>query len=345
MRHSCFALVCFALAGCATSDPARRDPVVTGAIPETVAVEAPSSLLFELPAEMGVVAQVRERAYANGFRQEIALKGGERGENVVDISIEGPAGGAGALQVSRPSEGGVRGEIIARFPGVAMRIVTKPMSNAAGPFGLAIGKAADGTRCVFAWQWIDDMRAPGGGGAAGFASLVSSRAAPASVRVRLCRRNVTVDELAGLVQQMRSAGPAAVDRVLAGGARASSAGLAPGVVGPGPRADTIAVGPSLESALSGGAGPVAAPARAAAPRKPTRRRRAARDKKTEPAQETVVPQSGYAGGPRYMAPVPSGATGPGASMAPPSSGGFNPRLPAAAYRGPQRSAASPAQGY
>ena len=354
MHRSCLLSLCLALAACGGDGvlPAR-DAIVTGAIPETVSVEQPSNLLLELPAEMGAVQQVREHPYANAYRQEISLRGGEHGENVVEVSVAAPAGGVGSLVVGRPSEGGVRSEIIARFHDIPMRIVTSPLGNAAGPFGLAIGKAADGTRCVFAWQWIDDLHAQNGGGS-GIAAMLSSGATPASVRVRLCRKNATVDELANLVQQIRPVGGPAVDRVLASGARrpvavAVGAPASSVLVADATRADTVPVGATLESALGGSPIPKAAPeAPKPAVAKAARPRRVRHAKAAEPAvaaTETTVSPAPYANGPRYMAPLPGAAASqaPGVvNAAPAAGGGFNPQLPAVAYRGPQRGSYAPA---
>ena len=353
MLRSCLLLSCLALAACGGDGvlPAH-DQIVTGAIPETVSVEQPSTLLLELPAEMGTVQQVREHSYVNAYRQEISLRGGEHGENVVEVTVGAPAGGVGSLQVGRPSEGGVRGEIIARFHDIPMRIVTSPLGNAAGPFGLAIGKSADGTRCVFAWQWIDDVRAQNGGGGSGIASMLASAAAPASVRVRLCRKNATVDELANLVQQIRPVGGSAVDRALASGARrpaavAMGAPVSSLLVADAARADTVPVGATLESALGGSSdqkAALAAPKPGVARASRPRRARHARAAPAVAAMETVVPPAPYANAPRYMAPVPGAAASqaPGAGYGAPAGAAFNPQLPAVAYRGPQRGGYAPA---
>ncbi len=64
----------------------------------------------------------------------------------------------------------------------------------------AIGAGPGGLRCAFAWQWVDDLRAAtarAGGGRSFFGSEL-----PASVRLRLCRRGVTADQLAAWFEQL-----------------------------------------------------------------------------------------------------------------------------------------------
>ena len=102
-----------------------------------------ASAIAMLPSGAGEVAQVRERDYLNGFGQEITLKGGSAAEaNRVEITVAGQAGGRGdaLAPMAKPSEAGIKAEIAARFPGLAMQVVTRPMKNAYGPYGLAVGR-------------------------------------------------------------------------------------------------------------------------------------------------------------------------------------------------------------
>jgi len=146
---------------------------------------------------------VRQRSYANGFGQEITLRGGAgKGTNGVEITVaDGTRGGPALAPLAKPTQAGIKAEIAARFPGLAMQIVTQPRGNAYGPYGLAVGRRSDGSRCLFAWQWIDDVRA-GATGAGRSIWTAASQAAPASVRVRPCRSDATLDQLAAHVDQL-----------------------------------------------------------------------------------------------------------------------------------------------
>ncbi len=316
-----------------------------------------SAALFYLPIEAGVVTAVRERNFVDGTRQEIALAPDRltKGENVIEVSLRASSssvGGPGQMQMGKPSERGVRSEILSRFPEVRMGIVTRAMSNAYGPVGLAIGKHANGARCVFAWQWIDDIRQAGGAGSSGFArlgALVSGGAAPASIRVRICRGDQTVDQLAAMVEGLRLGESSTLARIMSMDRR----NILPDSVATvsGSTAAVTALPDSLEATLIGSpapetkAKPAAPPRRAArpAPRfKRVARRPAPRsDDDGTPAaafnaaqayQSPVAP-----GGPRYMAPVAgaeAGTTPPPAAYPAQAQAQFGAGLPPQAFRGP-----------
>jgi hypothetical protein len=345
----------------------------TGSIPVVSAVGdvggyANADALMSLPGEVGAVAKIREQNYPNGTRQEIALVGDKltTGENVIDVSIQTSTrsdGLGGGLRIGKPSEQGIRSEILSRFPDVRMGIVTRPMRNAYGVFGIAIGKHANGARCLFAWQWIDDIRdvAQGGSGFSRLGSLISNSGTPVSIRIRLCRGDQTADQLASVVEGLQFGEASAVNRVLTMDRRnlpsvATSATLSTGGAG------VASMPQSLEAAISG-PNPQPKPqvaARPAAPRRVAARpapkpRRVARSKpEPDTAAEAVVPPTpigpsipqqslvapGAAAmpivtGPRYLAPV-GGA---------PAGGGYTPgaaapqtriesSLPPQAFRGP-----------
>jgi hypothetical protein len=78
--------------------------------------------------------------------------------------------------------------------------VSRPARNAHGPIGIAVGKRADGARCLFAWQWIDDASASDSAGWLQMAASLSARSNPASLRVRVCRKDHTLDDLAAAVE-------------------------------------------------------------------------------------------------------------------------------------------------
>jgi hypothetical protein len=298
MKRCVLLLPILALAACGSSQKeaiyvSRSDtgtiPVVSGVSPQQGFTY--TEAVMTLPEAAGSITNVRERNFSNGTRQEIILSADKstHGENVIDVSVAtGPSkeGETGELQIGKPSERGVRNEILARFPDVRMGIVTRAMRNAYGPFGLAIGKHSDGARCIFAWQWIDDVRdvSSGQSGFSRFGSLLSRRVSPVSIRIRLCRGDQTVDQMAGLIEGLRLGEASALDRILAMDRRnieSSSSALV--VDASKSRGDVAPLPESLEAAISAPAAKPAAVARQSAPRparvarrrrrKPSRRQR------------------------------------------------------------------------
>lgn len=343
-----------ALAGCQQTGVDRS---FVGRVDTTASILSPLSAntaaepLLSLPVEAGGVLRVREQHFRNGTRQEIVLAGASGGENVLEVSVRTSGGDEaphGMLQMGKPSQRGIAIETAARFRGVPMMVVTRPMSNTFGPFGLAVGRRENGERCVFAWQWIDDIRGESGG-LGGF----MSGAAPASVRLRMCRNNMTLDEIAALMEGLRRGDRAGIERLVRmdrrglddRGATIAAAAAAPqGFVAP------MAV--TLESAVPKPA-PVVVPQAVAQPAPPPRprtrvaarpreaaRARPARTPAPVAAQSAAsVPQAPAWGvpapmpaGPRYMAPVGADVTS-SARPAPPRVG-LSGGLPARAYLGP-----------
>ncbi len=367
-----FLPVLAALAGCASDAPTTAYVSrVETASPETTPVAGAdaSMMLAQMPQPGGLVTKVREKSYPNGVGQQAVL-GGEvsgLGENRLEINVQtSPSNGvAGMLDIGPPSEAGMKREILARYPKVPMRIVTQPRQNSLGVFGLAIGRAGNGARCIFAWQWVDDIRR-GGAQSSGF-SIMGKRfggsssgagATPASIRVHLCRNDATVDDLAATVEGMTLASPAVVENALNPARRLEA--TTPVRDTHSARGTTVIANAAPPGSLESALAPQKQTQVAADDTpKPKRATRVARRKPAPPAQdgeEGVVvarrqapveqqqlqPQPAYAGGPRYLAPVAGmpasapmtyGTPAPVASAAP-TTAGLDPSLPAAAYRGP-----------
>lgn len=322
---------------------AQAEPQTTASTPATVPVSSgdPSLMLVDLPQPGGAVRAFRESAYVNGLRQTATLEGAVAGlgANQVEIAVETrPSAAAGAIGLDRPSEAGVRREILSRYPGLDMRIVTQPRQNGLGIFGLAIGRARNGARCVFAWQWVDDIRK--GQDRSIFARFSSETPTPASIRVHMCRSDATVDDLAATVEGMSLASPATLARALDPARRPSLAA----VQGRSVRGGTNVADGSLESALGAVAAPervAAAPSRKAARSRHARRRAPVVDQSVV-AREAPAPaqpiEAAPGAGPRYLAPLPGQSTmapgAPGVGAAAMSVRQLDQSLPAAAYRGP-----------
>ncbi|OAI22550.1 hypothetical protein A1351_03345 [Methylosinus sp. R-45379] len=199
------------------------DTTPTGATagpPPAQGVEARSGAasILALPAEARVRGGLEERRYANGWRQSVALDRALMGKgwNELTIDIRAAAAGSGhegEIPMGRPTEVGVRQELALRFPTTRMRIVAKPLHNELGPFGLAVGPGPEGTRCAFAWQWVDDLRAVARPDAAA-TTIVRGDEIPASIRMRLCRKGVTEQQFAEWFARLRATEAANVERVV-----------------------------------------------------------------------------------------------------------------------------------
>ena len=153
--------------------------------------------LAMLPPEAGRITRVSQKDTADGFRQEIIY--GQPvpglGESGIDLRVRTTTSTAleEPLLLTKPTEAGIRSELAAEFPGMTMQVVDGPRNNAYGPYGLAVGRWANGARCMYAWQWINKLRL----------NNFAEDGQPASVRVRLCHKNATLDQLASHVDRMQ----------------------------------------------------------------------------------------------------------------------------------------------
>lgn len=360
------------LAACGQSQPERSfatDPnaAVTGQFVAGQTLSAPitakdlkhetaSFAILSLPPEAVRNGRVVDKQYLNGWRQSISLDATKEAGDWNDLSIEiqaaPAAGGRGEIMMGKPTQEGIRREILARFPTVPMRIVNRPMANALGPYGLAIGAGAAGMRCAFAWQWVDNLPAAARGERP---SLFGGGDMPASIRMRVCRRGVTADELAAWYEQL-AVSPENLTRVVESVRNnvqprtADGSALIPVAPGPYGGGRVTASVDSLESSLLGGAAGVEEPRPPGGGRRSARRagRKAAAAPAAEPqpdaaapapAAPLTTPSSPSSDGRRYLGPV-DGATSqfsPGGA-APRGGAGFGAAvdggLPAQAFRGP-----------
>lgn len=116
---------------------------------------------FALPPVGGpAVIAVVEQRYPNATEQKIVLRANGRsaGENYLLVQFFGPVGATGRGRDdlrNRPlAVTNVGAEMRAAFPGVTMARSAIFVQNEYGPFGYAIGRAASGDTCVYAWQRI-----------------------------------------------------------------------------------------------------------------------------------------------------------------------------------------------
>ena len=270
------------------------------------------------PPSAGPLGPVSEKIYADGWRQSLSLDrrkyAGGWNDLAIDIRFEGSTRGGAKIPIGPPSKDGINKEMAARFEGVTMRVVRRPFSNALGPYGLAVGASGD-LRCVFAWQWLDDL--PGG-------DWRGKRSA--SIRMRLCRPKVTVDELAAVFDGVQLGDPSSIATITATWKEAPDSAF----VGVEPQAKPVADTP-LEAELA--ANKPASLQKSTTVRPRHCRRPAARAQQPISSPSTV-PQTAR----RFLAPT--GAATPAveprnASVAPlPIQSALDTSLPAQAYRGP-----------
>lgn len=355
-RSSRLCLLPLALSACSETAPdrgflARVDRTPTGALsaPLRAAGKGGSFAILALPPEARVRGGLSERRYVNGWRQSVALDRVEAANGwndlSIDIRMDEPAGRDGVIPMGKPTRDGVRREILARFPATDMRIVARPMQNALGPFGLAVGAGSGGMRCAFAWQWVDDLRKVEARNGDGDSSLRRGKELPASIRMRLCRAGVTADDLAGWFERLEVTDMANVERIVEaarGGAngvaveplRASrNSGEFVELQRPPGGGELIQPPLTLESAVAGDAPATARPRAAGTRRVGARKPKAA----PTPSEEAPVSPTPADGGRRYLAPVTRTPEYVGQSSSYPiatAASRLDPSLPAQAYNGP-----------
>ena len=145
-----------------------------------------------LPA-MWKAGTTTERRFGDGFTQDIRLPEYDT-QNFVQLWVRKASTTLDEpIALEKPSEQSIRNELSARFPNIAMKVVETSRSNAYGPYGLAVGSMPDGMRCVYLWQWIVDP----------VQLQPIPNALQASVRVRICRPAITLDDLATQVSGVR----------------------------------------------------------------------------------------------------------------------------------------------
>jgi Cellulose biosynthesis protein BcsN len=339
------ALCALALAGCSAGGGAiarydggrlNNDDREPRAIPA-------KDLLVSIPEWAGPPKNARQQNTGDVTRQSVVIAGGTRGDNIVDVQLESRDGVNHAnYRLRAPLEADITEELRSRFPGVEMRPAGRSQGGGGDAIDIAIGRAADGTRCLYGWRWDDDLRAAfDPSGIATVKSMVSQQSLAGSMRIRLCSKYVTLDDLASLARQIRYNKTANLDHIITG---APVPGDEPA---PSPVKDTTlenafaCPGAPDSCSLEGQSHPVAQ----------SRRKLASRPTvQVQPAELSAPLDTSAAAGPRYLATPPTAQSSTAPMSSSPASGGAPViDLPAAALRGPSASgggqaAASP-NGY
>ena len=255
------------------------------------------AVLVHLPEDAGPTKLARERRHPNGYSQEIILSSDVPSEETrieIAIQIGRPLASSDKAPVWKPGESGIRDELTRHFPDVRMQVVGNGgYENKYGRFGVAIGRKGDTLRCVYAWQYVDDARRSFEEG--NRIPRDGADAAPAALRVKICRADVSIDTLVDYVRRLTVTIP-------------NDFGAPQAVVAP-----TI-----FRSAAS-----------------PASKKHAWRPRhNVVDASQRLAPDAAIAPiygdqGPRYMAPVAAPAGGSQFGRT-----GVDPTLPPQAYRGP-----------
>ena len=185
---------CGALGGGSANKVALEQIAATSPHAPAARAWSPGTALARLPVEAGSVLAVREARRPFALSQEIDLGNGAGTlpwRNAITIALfKGNPGLPTAAWPGRPSASGIATELTARFPGLTMTIATTPGRNAHGAYGRAVGRRADGLRCFYGWQWIDETARDQG------------RPQQASLRVALCSYQYTLDQLSAMMDQL-----------------------------------------------------------------------------------------------------------------------------------------------
>jgi hypothetical protein len=337
MKRLLPALFALAAAGCSNGNGlvARYDGLESEAArpPRPIAAD---DMLVKIPEWAGAIKNASQSNDGGVVRQKIVIAGGTHGDNFVEVTVD--SNGPASRSLASPhaeSSAEIEADLRAKFPGVAMRAVGKQANDASAPYDIAIGRSADGGRCLYAWKWTDNLRvASDPSGIAAVASMFSQKAMPASLHIRLCSKYVTLDDLNSLAQQIRFASIVDADRILGLSAPTAQGAAAPPLVHA-----------SLESAIAcpvptADFSPLEKRA-LAAPR--AAHRSVARARRAAPPVEAAAVVPATANGVRYLAPPPTGSSGaPPAGVAAASGEAQSLGLPAIALHGPSAAAAKPA---
>lgn len=162
---------------------------IAGVGPTRVMAAPIASAMASLPPSAGRVLAVQDTGTGADFRQRITLSGGHTGANTIEIMT-----GAAAIA---PSPGQINAELAIQFPGMTMTSLPgRVLRSAYGPMHIAIGAPASGGRCIYAWQQVSDLARQAQ------PTRLFQRTAPASIRIRLCSLNATLDQLAEMSEQL-----------------------------------------------------------------------------------------------------------------------------------------------
>ncbi len=184
MRRFAGLALALAAAGCGTA----------AGLPETTqslrSISSQDAFVLPPPGGPSIVGVIEQR-YSNGVTQEIALSTSSHvpGQNSISVRLVGPvgfaAGGPSSLSDRPLSPIAVYSDMRRALPGVRMSSSPYYVQNRYGPFGYAVGRAATGDLCLYAWQRIQ---------ASGQATIIRNQGS-ISIRLRLCDARLSEQRL------------------------------------------------------------------------------------------------------------------------------------------------------
>lgn len=186
--------------------------------PSEATVVAPvEAMIVPPPGGPGIVTVV-STTFPNAVQQEISLVTQARtaGENKITILQFVGEGGDGSDARVRDipfTNVNLTLEALTAWPGTGMAVSPYYVQNQYGPFGYAIGRPSNGDTCIYAWQRIAPSLNPSG----------SVKRGAINVRLQLCKRNSSEEELLEVMYKLRLKGnvhtplsaPAAIGRIAA----------------------------------------------------------------------------------------------------------------------------------
>jgi hypothetical protein len=320
-------LVCLALAGCsaAVGPVAQYDglePNKDGQEPHAIDAK---HLIVTIPEWAGAVKSAQQVNEGTVTRQTISIPRDGSDGYEIEVQIETRESvSRNAFRLRAPTTAEIYEELRHKFPGIEMHIIARRPGDT---FDMAIGRGADGTRCLYAWRWEDDIRAAlDRSGIAAVRSFISQQTLAASLRIRLCNRYTTLDDLASLARQIRFNPSANLDQMVLGSvasqADAPITSANDVTLENSSFLSTQTQARSLESQTSG-------------PQKFKRKKALQAERTVEHGELPAAPLSSGIQAPRYLAPLPTGLSTVVPSNA--SNSTTSPHaldLPAAALRGP-----------
>ena len=171
-----------------------------------LAEEVPLSRAFmELPTMAGPMIAVREKRYANGIEQIMILESeaAADGENRIEVRVTQPGKSDSRikneyLQVRTTRQEQIRSDMKEFVWGIPMEIVGSVEANAYGTYGYALGRSKTGYNCLLGWQNVKGVMKE-----RRLLGFTTTSNTDMSVRLRICRTDLSADQLVSIIRGMR----------------------------------------------------------------------------------------------------------------------------------------------
>ena len=164
-----------------------------------------SRAFVELPMLAGPVIAVREKRYANGIEQIMVLESeaAADGENRIEVRVTQPGKADSRikneyLQVRNTRAEQIRSDMKEFVWGIPMEIVGSVEANAYGTYGYALGRSKIGYNCLLGWQNVKGVMKE-----RRLLGFTTTSHTDMSVRLRICRTDLSADQLVSIIRGMR----------------------------------------------------------------------------------------------------------------------------------------------